>query len=63
MPESYEVIVDNVGIVYNGYDRDQAERCYHDYCKAAQAPYGQASGSCVHFIVDEEVTACFIPGD
>lgn len=56
MPE-YQVVVGNVGTVYNGDDREEAERVFHTYREASvsQEVASRASGEPVTLFCDGEI--------
>ena len=51
----YQVIVGNVGIVYDGDDGAEAQENYNEYAKQSQEGYGRASNEQVTLFVDGEV--------
>lgn len=50
----YEVIVGNVGTVYNGLDYTEALRLYRVYVDMSGEKYGRAAGESVTLMVDGE---------
>jgi hypothetical protein len=57
-PDSYEVVVGNVGSVYNGYDGDQAKADYNDYVEISKHNRGsRAYGEDVTLFVHSETAS------
>jgi hypothetical protein len=46
----YEVIVSNLGIMYQGADYSEALRIYEDYARRSSASYGRISGRQIRLI-------------
>jgi hypothetical protein len=51
----YEVIVGNIGTVYSGASKAEAEKTYRTYVQQSKAGYGRASGEDVTLMVDGEI--------
>jgi len=58
---TYEVVVGNVGRVYNGTSKREADKVYHDYCKMSRSGYGRAGGEEVGLFVDGELEDSYSP--
>ncbi len=50
----FEVIVGNVGTVYSGYSRQEAERKYDTYAAISRSGVGRAGNEEVTLMVDGE---------
>jgi hypothetical protein len=59
----YEVIVGNVGSVYSGPDRDEAERRYEENVERSQSGLGFAGGETVVLMVDGEPEKEHVPSN
>lgn len=51
---SYQVIVGNVGTVYDGVDESEAEKTYNDYVELSKSGYGRAGNEDVSLMRDGE---------
>jgi len=51
----YQVIVGNIGTVYDGGSFIEAKQSYSDYCKQSRENYGRASGENVTMFCDNEI--------
>ena len=40
----FNVVVGNIGTVYNGYNRREAEECMDEYIRHSKSGYGRAAG-------------------
>ena len=54
---AYEVIVGNIGSVYNGRNRSEATEVFSYYCGLSRQKRGRAAGETVTLIKNHEVTA------
>ncbi len=54
MPHTYQVIVGNIGTVYDGDNGFDARRTFMSYVKDSGAKYGRASGEPVTLMRDGE---------
>lgn len=43
----HEIIVGNIGTVYSGYDKRQAQETYNEYVRQSDANIGRAAGETV----------------
>jgi len=50
----YQVIVGNIGTVYNGDSKLDAESVFADYVKMSMLNYGRAAGELVALLADGE---------
>ena len=57
----YEVIVGNVGSVYSGKDKAEAERVYAEYVEQSNSLLGRAGGEEVTMMVDGELEKEHVP--
>jgi hypothetical protein len=57
----YEVIVGNVGSVYSGPDKSQAEETYDRYVEISNSLLGRAGGEEVTLMVDGEIDKEHVP--
>jgi hypothetical protein len=58
----YQVIVGNIGTVYDGDDKEKAYKDYRDYVRISQENNdGRATGEQVHFIQDGEPIMEYFP--
>lgn len=57
----YQVIVGNIGTVYDGDDYNAAKMEYNDYRSASLQGYGRAAGEEVTMFDDGEIASIF-PG-
>lgn len=55
MIDRFEIIVGNVGTVYTGNNRVEAENEYRECCAMVDQPYGRASGEDVTFMMDGDI--------
>jgi len=53
----YEVIVGNIGTVYDGSDRDEAEDTFDEYVRQSKSGRGRAGGESVVLMKDDEPVA------
>jgi len=51
----FEVIVGNIGTVYNGHDESEAYRRYDEYVSQSLQNYGRAAGESVILIFNNEI--------
>ena len=51
----YQVIVGNIGTVYQGNNHEVARLVYLDYCELADKGYGRAAGECVTLMRGDEI--------
>jgi hypothetical protein len=51
----YEVIVENIGKVYEGTDENFARKTFNDYVKLSKKGYGRAAGEGVILLKDNEI--------
>ena len=58
---TYEVIVGNVGRVYRGTSKREADKVYHDYIEISQKGLGRAGGEEVTLFVDGEFADSYVP--
>jgi hypothetical protein len=58
---TYEVIVGNVGRVYNGTSKREADKVYHDYIEISRSGHGRAGGEEVTLFVDGDFADCYSP--
>jgi len=54
---NYEVIVGNVGTVFDGNDQEEAERAFNDYVRSSKTGRGRAGGESVVFLMNGEIVA------
>jgi hypothetical protein len=54
MNAQYEVIVGNIGSVYYGTDKAEAEACVAEYVDQSTSNYGRAAGEPVTLLEDGE---------
>jgi hypothetical protein len=52
--DKYEVIVSNIGTVYSGMDKAQAEREYAECVELSQGEFGRISGESVTLMRNHE---------
>lgn len=57
---NYQLIVGNVGTVYEGPNGFEAMKQYWQYVACSKAPYGRASGEDVTLICDDEIKREFV---
>lgn len=50
----YQIIVGNIGIVYDGDDEKEAQRTYLEYVSQSVQMYGHAGGEDVTMMEDDE---------
>lgn len=50
-----EVVVGNIGTVYEGQDRAEADKVYAEYVRQSEGGYGRAAGEGVTLFVDGEI--------
>lgn len=55
MKHTYDVIVGNIGTVYSGHNRREAERTMRTYIEQSQSNVGRAGGEAVTLMQDSEV--------
>jgi hypothetical protein len=51
----YEVIVGNIGTVYDGSNKKEAVRTYNIYVRQSKANYGRASGEDVYLMLNGDI--------
>mgnify|MGYP000025147312 CR=1 FL=1 len=51
----YQVIVGNIGTVYDGVSFMEAKQAYSDYRQQSRDNYGRASGETVTMLCDNEI--------
>jgi hypothetical protein len=56
----YEVIVGNIGSVYNGPNRVEANRVFGEYKRQSKINYGRAAGEDVVLMTNGEPTKEFV---
>lgn len=61
MPKTFQVIVSNVGTVYDGEDYDEALKTFHDYKAQSIANIGHAGSECVNMFENDEPVLDYIP--
>jgi len=62
LPElNIEVVCGNIGTVYKGGGRVEAERCFREYVGQSKSKYGRASGECVTMFEDGEIEKEYTP--
>ena len=49
---SYQVVVGNIGTVYDGHSRELAEDSFKDYRELSRSGYGRAAGEMVTLFED-----------
>lgn len=59
----YEVIISNVGRVYDGHSKIEANATYRSYCFDSRTGYGRAAGEIVDFYMNGEVEKTFDPNE
>jgi hypothetical protein len=60
MSERIEVIVGNVGTVYDGYDRCAADLAFNEYVKLSKSGVGRAGDETVAMIVGNDIAQEYI---
>lgn len=55
MIDRFEILISNIGTVYKGNNRMEAENEYRECCETVDMPYGRASGENVTFMVDGDI--------
>jgi hypothetical protein len=58
----YQVIVGNVGTVYDGDSRDNAHLAFEEYVAQSRNGYGRAAGESVALMLDDLIEDEFVPG-
>ena len=61
MLKPFQVVVGNIGHVYDGSNYMQASCCYSHYIKASKTPYGRASGEPVTLFHNGEIRREYFP--
>ena len=56
----YEVIVSNVGTVYQGTDGRVARQIFADYARQSRKNYGRAAGESVTKLCDDDVLVEYV---
>lgn len=51
----YQVIVGNIGTIYDGASFIEAKQSYSEYRKQSRVNYGKASGETVTMLCDNEI--------
>ena len=59
--QAFQVVVGNIGHVYDGSNYMQARACYADYVKQSKAGYGRAAGEPVTLFHKGEIRAEHFP--
>lgn len=57
----YEVIVGNIGTVYEGHNKAAALRYYETYVKHSKEQYGRASNEPVTVMMDGDIMVEYFP--
>ena len=58
--KKYQVVVRNIGHVYDGNSGKQARAAYSEYVAQSKTGYGRAAGECVTLLYKNEIIAeCF----
>jgi hypothetical protein len=57
----FQVVVGNIGHVYDGSNYTQARAVYNQYVKLSRANYGRASGEPVTLFHRDEIRAEYFP--
>jgi len=55
--EEYRVVVGNVGTVYSGFNRKEAEDAFNSYVEDSEENFGRAAGEDVALFEDDEIIA------
>ncbi|MCA3186958.1 MAG: hypothetical protein INH13_25735 [Cupriavidus sp.] len=55
MGDDYQVIVGNIGTVYNGGNGFEARKAFNQYISASKSPHGRASGEDVTLFKNGEI--------
>ena len=63
MKSTYEVIVQNIGMVHQGTEYTQAYLIFNDYIRKSKIGEGRASGSNVTLMQNDELFDEYIPCD
>lgn len=58
--KNYQVIVGNIGTVYQGDDEFEAGRIYNDYVELSHSPYGRASNENVTLMADGDIIQDYV---
>jgi len=53
--EEYRVVVGNVGTVYSGFSRKEAEEAFHSYVEDSEENFGRVAGEDVVLFEDDEI--------
>ena len=61
MPDHYELIAGNVGMVYNGNDGEQAHCMFVDYIERSQSGRGRAAWEPITLLKNGEILLDFLP--
>jgi hypothetical protein len=61
--KAFQVLVGNIGHVYDGANYMQAMCCYQRYVKDSKAPYGRASGEPVTLFHNGEIRCEYYPNN
>lgn len=59
----YQVMVENIGNVYQGYDEETARRVFDEYVERSQAQLGRAAGEPVFIFENYDILDSYHPGD
>lgn len=53
--KTFQVIVGNIGTVYQGDDEFEAGRIYNEYVEQSNSPFGRASNEAVCIMMDGDI--------
>ena len=56
----FEVIVSNVGRVFEGWRENDARKCFNEYARISKANYGRAGGESVGLYCDGDIVKEYI---
>ena len=59
----FQVVVGNLGTVYDGHDEETAYESFGEYCGLSSDDYGRCGGETVTLMCDGEVVEEFDPSD
>ena len=59
----YQVVVGNLGTVYDGADAETAYECFGEYCGLSEGKYGRCSGETVTLMCEGEIAEEFTPSN
>ncbi len=57
--KKYEIVVSNIGTVYQGNSKKEAEKIYNEYIKLSKGNYGRACGENCYFMKNGEPLKTF----